>query len=155
MKKRLAARVLVKLLSGLPMVGLLLFLPAGTFRYPGAWRMICVLFVPMFLLGAVLLAVKPKLLEKRLSRKESEPEQKVVSTGMYGVVRHPMYAVVFWMFLSMPVVIGSFVGMIPMVFLPLVLVKRIRNEETVLKAELDGYEDYAEKVRYRLIPFIW
>lgn len=81
--------------------------------------------------------------------------QKVVSTRMYGIVRHPMYAIIFWMFLSMPIIIGSFAGLIPMVLLPFILVKRIKNEERVLKSELEGYEEYTRKVRYRLIPFIW
>jgi len=223
MKKQLALRGLVKLLSGLLLLGLLLFLPAGTFRYPGAWRMIGILFIPMFILGAVLLLAKPELLAKRLNQKEEEAEQKVVillsalvfivcfllcgldqrfgwtrvplwlsivgcaiffltylgfaellreneylsrtvevqenqkvvSTGLYGIVRHPMYAIIFWMFLSMPIIIGSFAGLVPMLLLPLILYKRIVNEEEVLKKELAGYEEYTKKVRYRLIPFIW
>jgi protein-S-isoprenylcysteine O-methyltransferase Ste14 len=223
MKKKLAVGGFIKLLSGLLLLGLLLFVPAGTIHYPGAWRMICVLFIPMFVLGVVLLIANPKLLEKRLNQKESEPEQKVViffssllfvacfllcgfdfryewtsvpmwlsivgcivflatyagfaellreneylsrtvkvqegqkvvSTRMYGIVRHPMYAIIFWMFLSMPIIIGSFAGLIPMVLLPFILVKRIKNEERVLKSELEGYEEYTRKVRYRLIPFIW
>ena len=223
MRKKLAFMGMVKLFSGLILMGFLLFLPAGTFHYPGAWRMLLVLFVPMFLLGFVLLIAKPALLEKRLSQKETEGEQKlvilysglmfisvfllcgfderfsfshvphwlsvcacflflltyagfaellreneylsrtvevregqqVVSTGLYGVVRHPMYAIIFFMFLSMPLIIGSFVGMVPMVFLPYILVKRIINEEEVLVRELAGYEDYKKKVRFRLIPMIW
>ena len=81
--------------------------------------------------------------------------QKVVSTGLYGIVRHPMYAIIFWMFLSMPIIIGSWIGLIPMAFLPMILVKRIRNEESVLKEKLEGYEAYMAKVRYRMIPLIW
>ena len=86
---------------------------------------------------------------------EVQKGQKVISTGLYGIVRHPMYAVVFWMFLSMPLIIGSFVGLIPMAFLPFILVKRILNEEKVLKEQLDGYEEYTQQIRYRLIPFVW
>lgn len=223
MRKQLAINGLIKMLSGILLIALLLFLPAGTLSFPGAWRMLAVLFVPMFILGIVLLEKKPELLEKRLSQKESEPEQnkvilfsglmfiasfllcgfdfrfgwtfvpkwltaagcvvflvtyaafaellreneylsrtvevqkgqKVISTGLYGIVRHPMYAVIFWMFLSMPVIIGSFAGLVPMVFLPVILAKRIKNEEKVLKKDLPGYEEYTKKVRYRIIPFVW
>lgn len=223
MKKQLAIRGIAKLLSGIVTLGLLLFLPAGTFRYPGAWRMMGILFIPMLILGAVLLIAKPALLEKRLNQKETEKDQKlvilfsallftacfllcafdfrfgwtqlplwlsilgcvvflatylgfaellreneylsrtveiqegqkVVSTGLYGIVRHPMYAIIFWMFLSMPVIIGSAAGLIPMIFLPVILYKRIKNEEEVLKKELEGYEEYTRKVRYRMIPFVW
>lgn len=223
MRKKLAIQGISKMLTGLMLLGLLLFLPAGTFHYPGAWRMICTLFIPMVILGTVLLAVKPELLAKRLNQKETEDEQKavilfsallfiasfllcgfdfrfgwshvplwvsvlgcivflltyigfaellreneylsrtveiqegqkVISTGMYGIVRHPMYAVIFWMFLSMPLIIGSFIGLLPMVFLPFILVKRIKNEEKLLKEQLNGYEEYMQQVRYRLIPFVW
>ena len=203
-------------------MGLLLLLPAGTLRFPGAWRLIAVLFIPMLLLGTVLFLCKPDLLEKRLDQKENEEEQKavilfsalmflcafvlcgldfrfgwsavprrlvitacavflltyagfaellreneylartvkvqegqqVVSTGLCGIVRHPMYAVIFRMFLSMPLITGSLIGLIPMAFLPYVLAKRIKNEETVLLAELKGYKDCTEKVRRRMIPFL-
>lgn len=223
MRKKLAVQGIIKMVSGIIALGSLLFLPARTFRFPGAWRMIGILFIPMLILGTVLLIVKPELLAKRLNQKENEDEQKsvilfsaiifvvcfllcgfdfrfgwsrcplwvsivgcavflityagfaellreneylsrtvevqegqqVVSTGLYGIVRHPMYAIIFWMFLSMPVIIGSFVGLIPMVFLPAMLAKRIINEEKVLRENLDGYEEYMKKVRYRLIPFIW
>lgn len=223
MRKELAFKGIIKILSGIVSLGLLLFLPAGTFMFPGAWRMIGVLFIPMLILGTVLLIKKPELLAKRLNQKETEDEQKsvillsaivfaasfllcgfdyrfswshcpgwlsiaacivflityggfvellkeneylsrtvevqdgqrVISTGLYGVVRHPMYAIIFWMFLSMPVIIGSFIGLIPMFFLPYILVKRIINEEKVLSENLDGYEEYKKKVRYRLIPYIW
>ena len=223
MRKRLAAQGLVKLLSGALTMGLLLFLPAGTLEYPGAWRLLCLFFIPAFVLGLVLLIVKPELLAKRLSTREPEPEQrralmlsslifaasfllcaldfrfgwsavpawlstagcvvfllacvgfaellreneylsrsvelqagqKVVSTGMYGIVRHPMYAVIIWLFLSMPFIIGSYIGLIPLVFIPYVLVKRILNEEELLRVGLEGYDEYMQKVRYRLIPFVW
>jgi len=223
MRKSLAVKGVIKLLSGLLAMGLLLFLPAGTRDFPGAWRLLGVLFIPMLLLGTVLLLVKPELLAKRLNQKKTETEQKtvilwsalifvacfllcgldfrfgwthcpmwlsvaacvvfaatyagfaellreneylsrtvevqngqkVVSTGLYGIVRHPMYAIIFWMFLSMPIIIGSFVGLLPMVLLPVILVKRILNEEQVLRENLNGYADYMKTVRYRLIPFIW
>lgn len=220
---KLAVNVLLKFLSGLLALGLLLFIPAGTLRYPGAWRLIIILFVPMFLFGLVLLLKKPELLEKRLKAKESENEQKmvillsslefiacfvlsgldfrfgwshfpnwlivaaciiflasyglyaevtrenaylsrtveiqenqqVVSTGLYGIVRHPMYFAVTLLFCSMPLVLGSLPAFIVMLPLPLILVKRIKNEEEVLQNGLPGYSEYKKKVKYRLIPFIW
>lgn len=223
MKKQLAIRAIVKFLSGLGAMGLLLFLPAGTFRFPGAWRMICVLFIPMLVLGMVLFFRKPDLLEKRLSTQETEPEQKrvilfsglmfvtcfalcgfdfrfgwthvplwlyvsaigvflltylgfaellrenkylsrtvavqsgqqVIDTGLYGIIRHPMYAIILFMFLSMPLIIGSFVGLIPLTPLPFLLAVRIRNEEHLLQKELSGYERYMNKVKYRMIPYLW
>ena len=86
---------------------------------------------------------------------ELQTGQKVVSTGMYGMVRHPMYAVMIWLFLSMPLILGSYVGLIPLAFVPYVLVKRLLNEEKLLRDGLDGYDEYMKKVRYRLIPFLW
>lgn len=223
MRKRLAVQGIVKLLSGALSMGLLLFLPAGTLDYPGAWRLLCVFFIPALVLGLVLLTAKPELLAKRLSTRETEPEQRrvlmlsslifaasfllcaldfrfswsavpawlstvgcvvfllayagfaellreneylsrsvelqagqtVVSTGLYGIVRHPMYAMVLWLFLSMPLILGSYVGLIPLAFIPYVLVKRLLNEEKLLRNGLDGYDEYMKKVPYRLIPFVW
>ena len=223
MRKKLAVQGIVKFLSGALTMGLLLFLPAGTLDYPGAWRMLCVFFIPAFVLGLVLLTAKPELLAKRLSARETEPEQRrvlmlsslifaasfllcaldfrfswsavpawlstvgcvvfilayagfaellreneylsrsvelqagqtVVSTGMYGIVRHPMYAMILWLFLSMPLILGSYVGLIPLAFIPYVLVKRLLNEEKLLRNGLDGYDEYMKKVPYRLIPFVW
>ena len=223
MRKRLAVQGIVKLLSGALTMALLLFLPAGTLDYPGAWRLLSVFFIPAFVLGLVLLAVNPELLAKRLNTRETEPEQrrvlvissfifaasfllcaldfrfgwssvpawlstagcvvllltyagfaellreneylsrsvelqpgqKVVSTGLYGLVRHPMYAVIIWLFLSMPLILGSYIGLIPLAFLPYILVKRLLNEEKLLRGGLDGYDEYMKEVRYRLIPFIW
>ncbi len=223
MRKKLAVQGVVKLISGAMTIGLLLFLPAGTFDFPGAWRLLSVFFIPAFVLGLVLLAVNPELLAKRLNTRETEPEQrrvlvissfifaasfllcaldfrfgwsavptwlstvgcivffaaymgfaellreneylsrsvelqtgqKVVSTGMYGVVRHPMYAVILWLFLAMPLILGSYVGLIPLIFIPYVLVKRLLNEEKLLREGLDGYDEYMKKVPYRLIPFVW
>ena len=86
---------------------------------------------------------------------EVQENQKVVDTGLYGIVRHPMYAVTIWLFLSIPVVLGSYWAVL--CFLPyvLVIVIRIRGEEQLLAAELSGYSDYQKRVKYRLIPFIW
>jgi len=86
---------------------------------------------------------------------EVQENQTVVSTGLYGIIRHPMYVIILWMFLSVPLIVGSFFALIPMAFLPFLLAKRIQNEEKVLCEKLNGYEKYTEKVRYRLIPFVW
>lgn len=86
---------------------------------------------------------------------EVQENQKVIDTGLYGIVRHPMYSVTLLLFLSMPLVLGSVVSFVIFLAYPLIIVKRIRNEEKVLEAELEGYTEYKKKVRYRLIPFIW
>ena len=86
---------------------------------------------------------------------EVQEGQHVVDTGLYGIVRHPMYAVTLLLFLSMPVVLGSPFALIVMLAYPAIIAKRIRNEEQVLSAGLDGYVDYMERVRWRLVPFIW
>lgn len=220
---KLALNALTKFIFGLILVGLLLFLPAGSFAYPNGWLFIGLLFVPMLFLGVVLLIKSPKLLEKRLGAKEKENTQKgvvavsgllfvvgfviagldyrfgwsnvptwvviaasvvllisyalyaevmrenaylsrtievqenqqVVDTGLYGIVRHPMYAVTIWLFLAIPIVLGSWWSF--MIFLPYVavIVIRIQNEEKVLEAGLEGYTDYKKRVKYRIIPFVW
>lgn len=86
---------------------------------------------------------------------EVDQEQKVITTGLYSIVRHPMYLGVLIMYLPTPLALGSYYGLIPMAFLPAALVFRILNEEKVLRENLDGYEEYCRKTRYRLIPFIW
>jgi protein-S-isoprenylcysteine O-methyltransferase Ste14 len=86
---------------------------------------------------------------------EVEQDQKVISTGMYGVVRHPMYLGVLIMYLPTPLALGSYWGLIPMAILPVALVLRILNEEKVLRENLAGYKEYCQKTRYRLIPYIW
>lgn len=223
MDRNLLAQGTVKLVAGLLLMGLLLFLPAGTLRYWNAWLLLAVLFVPMLLLGAVLLVKAPDLLRKRLNHRERETEQRkvvalsglmflagfvaagldfrygwscvpewltvtaaalfllgyglyaevmrenawlsrtvevqegqrVIDTGLYGMVRHPMYAASILMFLAMPVVLGSVVSLVIFLSYPVVIVFRIRNEEQVLAKGLPGYMDYQRKVRYRLIPFVW
>ena len=220
---KLMFRALCAALVGFLLLGVLLFLPAGSFRYAGAWLFLALLFLPMLILGAVLLIKSPALLEKRLSHKEKEKAQRgvialsgmlfpigfvlsaldfrfgwsrvplwltvlssalfligyglyaevmrenaylsrtvevqenqtVISSGLYGIVRHPMYLATLLMFLPLPLILGSFWGLIPFSLYPLVLVIRIRNEEAVLTEGLDGYADYRNKVRYRLLPFIW
>lgn len=222
-KAKLAIQGLVKLLVGFVFLGALLFLPAWTLRYFGAWLFLGVLFVPMFLMGIVLLIKSPDLLAKRLNHKEKEAAQKgvvalsgvmfpvgflvsaldfrfgwsrvplwltitaavlfligyamyaevmrenaylsrtvevqenqtVISTGLYGVMRHPMYLATLLMFLPMALILGSFWGLIPFALYPVIIVVRILNEEKVLTEGLDGYAEYQTKVKYRLIPFIW
>ena len=220
---KLLISALTKYLAGLFLMGLLLFLPAGTLNYPGGLLFCGLLFVPMFLLGIVLFIKAPSLLEKRLRSKEEQAEQKqvvglsalmfmggfvlagldfrfgwtsvptwivtiaailllasyglyaevmrenawlsrtvevqdgqtVVDTGLYGIVRHPMYAVTTLLFLSMPLVLGSWIAFAVFLIYPALMVKRIKNEEALLEAELPGYRDYQKKVRYRMIPFLW
>lgn len=212
-----------KLIFGMALIGLMLFLPAWTWSYFGAWLFLGVLFVPMLIMGAVMLVKAPALLEKRLNNKEKEATQrgvvalsglmfpigfilsaldfrfgwsgvplwltfaaavlfligygmyaevmrenaylsrtvevqdgqKVISTGLYGIVRHPMYFATLLMFLPMPLILQSFWGLIPFALYPVIIVIRILNEEKVLESGLEGYAEYKTKVKYRLIPFIW
>ncbi|MBQ7392252.1 MAG: isoprenylcysteine carboxylmethyltransferase family protein [Clostridia bacterium] len=222
-KTKLFLSALTKFLCGLILVGVMLFLPAGTLRYASGWLFIALLFIPMIFLGAILLIKAPELLEKRLGVKEKENTQKgvvalsgllffigfivagldhrfgwshvpawlvvvssvvllvsyalyaevmrenaylsrtievqkgqrVVDTGLYGIVRHPMYAVTVWLFLSIPLVLGSLWSLLCFAHYPILIIARILNEEKVLSAGLEGYVDYKKKVKYRLIPFIW
>ena len=223
MKSKLLLTGLVKIVSGIVLMGLLLFLPAGTWRYPGAWLLLAFLFVPMPVVGVVLIIKAPALLEKRLNTKEREPEQKlvillsslifitgfllagldfrfgwsqlplivimigsalfllayglylevlrenaylsrtveiqkgqkIVDTGLYGLVRHPMYLAVDLLFITMPLILGSAAAILPFLFFPAVLIKRIKNEEKLLEEGLPGYREYKNKVKYRLLPYIW
>ena len=223
MDKELLRQALGKLLLGVLLTVLLLFLPAGTLHWWNAWLLMAVLFVPMLIAGLVMLFKAPELLRRRLNAKERQTEQKgviawsgllfiasfllagfgfrfgwymlprawcllsagvfllgyalfgevlreneylsrtvevtegqrVVSTGLYGVVRHPMYFATLLLFLSMPLILGSVYGFLVMLaYLP-VLAARIRGEEALLERELKGYSEYKQKVRYRLIPHIW
>ncbi len=223
MKARLAARAFSAFVIGLIVVGLLIFLPAGTFAYPWGWLFCGVLFIPMMVMGTVLLLKNPALLEKRLSRKEAQAEQKtvvklsalmfllgfvlcgldfrfgwfplpkwipvaaavifllgylmyaevlrenaylsrtvevqeeqqVIDTGLYGIIRHPMYTATILMFCTIPLVLGSLIALPVFLLYPVILVRRIRNEEQVLCAGLRGYRDYQKKVKYRLFPHLW
>ena len=220
---KLFLNALAKFTAGLLLVALLLFLPAGTIRYPGGLLFLCLLFVPMLLLGILMLARARDLLAKRLDIKEKQGTQKgvvavmglvflsgfilagldfrfgwskvplpvvivasvlflvgyalyaevmrenaylsrtikveegqtVISTGLYAVVRHPMYTASTVMFLALPLILGSWYALIPFALYPVIMVVRIRGEEKLLTAELSGYEEYTRKVRYRLIPFVW
>ena len=86
---------------------------------------------------------------------EVQKDQKVVDTGLYGIVRHPMYAVTLWLFLSIPLVLGSWWSLLCFAPYILVIVIRIHNEEKVLEIGLEGYTDYKKRVKYRVLPFIW
>ena len=223
MRKNLAARAVSKYLAGLVMVALLLFVPAGSLAYSNGWLFISLLFIPMLVLGFVLLFKAPELLEKRLNAKEEQGEQrkvvglsallflagfvtaaldfrfgwsqlpgwlvlaasavlllsygmyaevmrenvylsrtveiqenqKVIDTGLYGIIRHPMYTSTILLFLSIPLVLGSGIAFLLFLVYPVLIAKRIRNEEQVLEEGLAGYREYKQKVKYRLIPFIW
>ena len=223
MNTRLFTQALIKLLTGVLLVGLLLFLPAGTFSYWQAWLLMAILFVPMLLAGMWLMVSNPELLRKRLNAKENQDEQKtvvslsgllfvvvlvvaglnyrfqwlmlpdwttyvaaalfllgyvmycevmrentwlsrtvevqehqqVISTGLYGLVRHPMYAATMLMFLAMPIVLNSFFSFVIILFYIPLIRKRIRNEEKVLEKELPGYMEYKKRVRYKLFPYVW
>ena len=223
MDKRLFIQSMTKFLGGVVLVGLLLFLPAGSLRYWQAWLLIGILFVPMLMAGLVMMGRNPDLLRKRLDAREKESEQKtvvalsgllftasfavaglnwrfrwwvlpnwavwvaaglfllsyllyaevlrentylsrtievqenqkVIDTGLYGIVRHPMYMATTVLFLTMPLVLASPISFFIMLgYLP-VIAKRIRNEEKVLEEGLEGYSEYKEKVKYRIIPLIW
>lgn len=223
MDKSLLRQALVKFFSGVLLVGLLLFLPAGTLYFRRAWLLMGILFVPMFLAGLVMLFKSPELLRRRLKAREAEGEQrtvialsglmfllcfilaglnfrsdwmmlprwvslaaagvfllgyglfaevlrenaylartieveegqKLIDTGLYGIVRHPMYSATVLLFLAMPLVLGSPLSFgVMLLYLP-IIAKRIRNEEKVLSKGLEGYRDYCQRVKYRLFPGIW
>ncbi len=212
-----------KFLLGAILVGLLLFLPAGTFFYFNGWLLMCILFVPMFVAGLVMLFKNPMLLKSRLDAKEQQQDQqlvvklsglmflagflvagfgvrfgwytlprpvvilaavvfivayvlyaevlrenaylsrtiqvqegqRVIDTGLYSLVRHPMYSATLLLFLSMPLVLGSVYAFLIFLVYPLIIAKRIKHEEAFLLQKLEGYDAYMQKVKYRLIPFIW
>jgi protein-S-isoprenylcysteine O-methyltransferase Ste14 len=223
MTTKLFIQALTKFSLGVVLVGLLIFLPAGTLLFAYGWLFMGILFVPMFLAGIVMMFKNPELLKKRLNVKEKQDEQclvvklsglmflagfivaglgfrfdwytlpksvvicaavvflvayilyaevlrentylsrtievqenqKVIDTGLYGIVRHPMYSVTLLLFLSMPIVLGSIYSFFIFLVYPFIIAKRIKNEEKLLEKELDGYREYKQKVKYRLIPFIW
>ncbi len=223
MDAKLFCQAIVKFISGLIMVGVLIFLPAGSFAYWQGWLLMGILFVPMFIAGLVMMKKSPELLRKRLNVKEEEKEQKtvillsgimflaafivaglnfrfgwivlpdwisytgvaiflaayalyaevlrenaylsrtvevqqdqkVIDTGLYGVVRHPMYMSTLLLFLSMPLVLGSVISfVITLAYIP-IIAKRIENEEKVLEDGLPGYAEYKNRVKWKVVPFIW
>ncbi len=222
-KKNLFIQAIGKFLLGVVILGLLIFLPAGSPSYWQGWLFMGILFVPMFVAGMMMMAKNPELLRKRLNAKEEEKEQKnvvalsglifiavflvagfnwrfqwcvlpdwavwvsavvflacyllyaevlrentylsrtievqenqrVIDTGLYGIVRHPMYSATTLLFLSMPLVLASPISFaIMLLYIPLIA-KRIRNEEKVLEEGLSGYKEYKTRVKYKIIPFIW
>ena len=220
---KLLLNAITKFIFGILLVGLLVFLPAGTLKFNDGWNLIIILFVPILVMGIVLLAKSPELLKKRLDGKEQEStqkgvvalsglifwaafivagldfrfgwtavpfavktiaavlfiasyllyaevmrenaylsrtievqeNQKVVDTGLYGIVRHPMYAATILMFLSIPLILGSWISFVIFLAYPVIIAVRIANEEKVLTEQLDGYREYKQKVKYRIIPFIY
>ena len=223
MDTKLFTQAIVKFISGLVLVGLLIFLPAWSFAYWQGWLLMGILFIPMFIAGLVMMKKSPELLRKRLNAKEEENEQKtvvllsgimflaafvaaglnfrfgwirlpawvsyaaavvflaayvlyaevlrenvylsrtvevqkgqkVIDTGIYGVVRHPMYMSTLLLFLAMPLVLGSVISFVIMLAYIPIIAKRIGNEEKVLEEGLPGYAEYKKKVKRRVIPFIW
>ncbi len=155
-KEKESEQSLVNKLSGLMFfVGFVV--AALDFRF--SWlilpKFISYIAVGMFLLAYLMYA---EVLRENtyLSRTvEVQENQKVVDAGLYGMVRHPMYSATILLFVSIPFILGSLISVIVFLFYPFLIVKRIRNEEKVLEAELDGYKEYKTKVKYRLIPFIW
>lgn len=223
MTKKLFVQAISKYLLGIVLVGLLIFLPAGSFSFFNGWLFMGILFIPMFIAGIIMMFLNPELLKHRLKAKETQKEQnlviklsglmfltgfivaglgyrfgwymlprkitttasivflisyvlyaevlrentylsrtievqkgqKVISTGLYSIVRHPMYSVTLLLFLSMPLVLGSLYSFVIFLAYPFIIAKRIQGEELFLIKKLPGYEEYMQKVKYRLLPFLW
>lgn len=223
MSFKLFLEALIKYLFGVIIVGVLIFIPAGTIDYFNGWLFMGILFIPMFVAGIVMMIKSPELLKRRLNAKEKETEQKevvkfsalmfiigfivaglnyryswivlpqyvtiiasvifliayilyaevlrenqtllrtievekdqkVVDTGLYSIVRHPMYAVTVLLFLAMPLILGSIISFGIFLIYPFIIAKRIKNEEEVLEKDLKGYTEYKNKVKYKMIPFVW
>lgn len=223
MTLKLFFSAIFKFILGVVLVGLLIFLPAGSFSYYNGWLLMIVLFVPMFFAGIIMMIKNPDLLKSRLNAKEKQKDQnlvvklsglmfiigfiiaglgyrfnwytlpktvviiatvvfllayvlyavvlkqntylsrtievsqnqKVVDTGLYSVVRHPMYSATLLLFLSMPLILGSVYSFIIFLVYPFIIIKRLNGEEKFLEKELEGYTEYKQKTKYKLIPFIW
>ena len=223
MTVKLFFEAVIKFLLGIVLVGVLIFLPAGTLMYLNGWIFMGVLFVPMLIAGIVMMIKNPALLASRLNAKEKQKGQgvliklsglmflvgfvvagldyrfgwlplppwvsyasagvfalgyimfaevlrenaylsrtikvqagqKVVDTGLYSIVRHPMYTATLIMFLAMPLILGSLIALSVFILYPVLIIFRIIGEEKVLEKELLGYKQYKERVKRRLIPFIW
>ena len=223
MNIKLFFEAILKFSLGVLLVGLLIFVPAGTINFFNGWLFMLILFVPMFIAGIVMMIKSPNLLKSRLNAKEKEKEQKkivaisglmfligfilagfnyrfnwielpnvvviissivfltsyliyaevlrenaflsrtievsdnqkIIDTGLYGIVRHPMYLATIFLFLSMPLILGSLISFIVFLIYPFIIIRRLNNEEIILEKELKGYKEYKKKVRYKLIPFIW
>ena len=223
MNEGLLKEAFIKFISGVLIMGLLLFASAGTFSWVNAWIFMGLLFIPMLFAGIIMYLKAPNLLKKRLNAKEKQKEQKnviiysslmflaafitaglnyrfqwfelpkilviigsiifvfsylmfgevlreneylsrtievqegqkVVDTGLYGIMRHPMYSATIFLFLSMPLILGSPLSFLIMLLYISIIVKRIRNEELVLESQLEDYKEYKNKVKYKIIPYIW
>ena len=155
-KEKEGEQKLVLLFSGLMFIAG--FVLAG-FNYRYKWIEIpnAVTIISSFLFIIAYILYAEVLRENAyLSRTiEVQENQKVVDTGLYGIVRHPMYAVTLLLFLTMPLILGSIISLIIFLVYPIIIAKRIRNEEEVLEKNLKGYIEYKKKVKYRLIPLIW
>lgn len=220
---KLFLEAIIKVLLGILIIGILLFVPANTIDYWNGWLFMGLLFIPMFIAGVVMMIKTPDLLKKRLNVKEKQGEQKqvvlfsaimfivgfivaglnyryswiilpnfvviiasiiftlsyisyaevlrenrylsrtievqenqrVIDTGLYRIVRHPMYTSTIFLFLSMPLILGSIISFVIFLLYPIIIAKRIKNEEEVLEKELTGYIEYKSKVKYKMLPFIW
>ena len=223
MTSKLFIQAITKYLLGVILVGVLIFIPAGTLAFTQGWILMGILFIPMFIAGVIMLCKSPDLLRSRLDAKEKQKDQsivvklsglmflvgflvaglgirfewyvlpmgvtvsaaivfaagyilyaevlrentylsrtievqenqKVVDTGLYGIVRHPMYSATLLMFFAMPLVLGSVFSFIIFLTYPFIIIKRLKSEEEFLEKELEGYSEYKQKVKYRLIPFVW
>lgn len=216
-------QAILKFILGTAVVGVLIFVPAGTLYFWNAWLFMGILFIPVFFAGMVMMFKNPELLKKRLNAKEQQTEQnlviklsglmfvmgfvmaglnfrfgwimlpdwvsrtaavvflfsyllyaevlrenaylsrtvevqqgqRVIDTGLYGIVRHPMYSATIVLFLSMPLVLGSVPSFVMFLVYPVIVARRIGNEEMVLEKGLEGYAEYKKRVKYKIIPFIW
>lgn len=223
MSIKLFFEAIFKFLLGVLLVGLLIFIPAGTINFFNGWLFMGLLFIPMFISGIIMMIKSPNLLRSRLDAKEKESDQKMVvalsglmflsgfilaglnyrfnwlelsnivviissivfllsyilyaevlrenaflsrtikvekkqkliDTGLYGIVRHPMYLATIFLFLSKPLILGSLISFLVFLLYPFIIIKRLNNEEKILEKDLKGYKEYKKKVKYKLIPFIW
>lgn len=162
LEKRLDAKEKENTQKGVVALSGLLFLAGfivAGLDYRFAWSHVptwLVIVASVILLASYALYAEVMRENAYLSRTiEVQEGQKVVDTGLYGIVRHPMYAVTVWLFLSIPLVLGSFFSLLCFLPYPIIMAVRILNEEKVLTNGLDGYADYKKKVKYRLIPFVW
>lgn len=221
--KKVVRLTYLRFFSGIPVLGLFFFLPAGTINYWEAWVYLALLFTPMFFMMQYLIKNDPALLERRMRTKEKDAEQsliikisyiyyivvfllpgfdkrygwsdtplwaiiaaqilvllgytmvvwvfrtnsyasrtvevdedqKVIVTGPYAIVRHPMYSGVTILYIMSPLALGSYWVVIPALMIIPLLVARILSEERILAKELTGYKEYQQKVKYRLLPGIW
>ena len=220
---KLFFQAIIKFIIGIVLVGLLIFLPAGSLAFVNGWIFMGVLFVPIFIAGIVMMIKNPELLKKRLNAKEKQKDQsiivklsglmflagfivaglgyrfswytlplsftiggaiafivayllyaevmrenaylsrtievqenqRVIDSGLYGIIRHPMYFATILLFLSIPLILGSVFSFIIFLAYPIIIAQRIKGEEKLLENELEGYKEYQNRVKYRLIPFIW